>query len=682
MSSRYRRRSGWAGLTLAESKVTFSNDGSGRLKVPGFGLPLHFELDARRRFSHGASDWAQPRLTVREIAMIQLMNDITDRPNWDTVVLEDAKIAAKWRDQALLGELISPATWDWCFAELRDRARTFRQTGCVDALNSSSIVCKADGVISAGVLASLQVGFDALVQQEQDSPHYNPGYGYETRHLVDPTLYPLVFGQSKVLTSGGRVPLSDIFSCIGKGEQAPHFPRRPPPPVSQRWGGKRWVARVHAAAYRSSTSFQMLPCEVAFHTFHNKNGSKEYQVKITSYINNLHPRRHSSLYRSIESVLEAAIPLWDRVLVKREVDRLPLRIRTSWGQIGLSNDPGRGPHVSIPPSLLKTSAECKSEDGRLRHALHPEPGVSISYYDWRMGKKAGSRPIPDTRRFPPIPPHQNGKGAKFTTEHPDHNFPYVNLGLKFQAAGLQVIVRLTHRTLLPGDAHCEVEDWHIDGMLNDHIVAGAILVVESTNTKPAEMEFRVEADLNLDLLNCGYLSEEELMALEKVYGLQRHPWKVDDCEQAVQNLGVMKIPAGRVVAYPNVLQHRLRPLELVDPSRPGHQYMLTCFLVDPHYRVCSTKNVPPQRHDWWIDEITRLCNWPWLPAEIYTEITQHDDVYDFPVGKRRAKEWKERMDDQMEICREAVDFGIDRYKFRERDKYDCDLDGDEVELAR
>lgn len=712
MSSRSRRRGGWAGLEAVESVITLSNDGNGRLKAPGFGLPIHFELAAEGRFSHGASDWAQPRMTVREIAMLQLMNDITDRLHWDTVILEDAEITATSRDEALQRNLISPGTWDWCFAELQDSARTFRETRCVDALNSSSVICKADGIISADALANLQAGIEALIQ---DSP---PG----TRDLVDPTLYPLAYGESKVLITGGQVPLSNISSCIGQGEEAPHFPRRPTPQPSDGWGGKRWLSRVHAAAYRSSTNFQMLPCEVAF-----KNESAGHEVNVTSYINNLHPR-HSSLYTSIESVLGAAVPLWDRVLIKREANRLPPRIRTYGGQIEPSkpswfrNLPKRWvpPDVSTddyhevrrqvyqyldkpePPPDLRVGSPRESTgftanlDGdweqriglwnaahikhqRLRHTLHPEPGVLFSYNDWKAGK--AGRPVV-TGQFvkgavhrgdmPNPPPYQRGARVAddgFTIlEYPDHEFPTVNLAESFQAQGLQVVVKLSHTALSPESPRPEAEDWHIDGMLNDHIVAAAVLVVESSNVAPAQMDFRVEADL--DPLECGYLKEDEMKALEIVFGLQRQPRNLQECEPAIQNLGTIRIPTGRLVAYPNVLQHRMQPLELIDPSLPGHQYMLTCFLVDPHYRVCSTRNVPPQRHDWWIDAVSEICKWPYLPAEIFLEITRHVD--DFPIGEKRARQWKAKMEDQLKISQEAMDFGTDQYKLREQDSYDSD----------
>ena len=47
--------------------------------------------------------------------------------------------------------------------------------------------------------------------------------------------------------------------------------------------------------------------------------------------------------------------------------------------------------------------------------------------------------------------------------------------------------------------------------------------------------------------------------------------------------------------------HRVSPFRLKDHSKPGHIRFLTLWLVDPHQRIISTANVPPQRLDWWVE---------------------------------------------------------------------------------
>ncbi len=39
-------------------------------------------------------------------------------------------------------------------------------------------------------------------------------------------------------------------------------------------------------------------------------------MQFTSYINNLHPTKYSSIYRDLEKLVETALPLWDQCLAQ------------------------------------------------------------------------------------------------------------------------------------------------------------------------------------------------------------------------------------------------------------------------------------------------------------------------------------------------------------------------------
>ncbi|KAJ5486768.1 hypothetical protein N7530_001068 [Penicillium desertorum] len=58
------------------------------------------------------------------------------------------------------------------------------------------------------------------------------------------------------------------------------------------------------------------------------------------------------------------------------------------------------------------------------------------------------------------------------------------------------------------------------------------------------------------------------------------------------------MPPGRLISFPNAFQRRMGPLQLQDKTKPGHCRFLTVSLVDPTYRLCSTRNVPPQQTGW------------------------------------------------------------------------------------
>jgi hypothetical protein len=71
-----------------------NNSGPFPLKVPGFGgLPINHELDLAECFNDGGTAWRQyPRLTARELAMIALMDSITDIDNWEVDVFDEEKL--------------------------------------------------------------------------------------------------------------------------------------------------------------------------------------------------------------------------------------------------------------------------------------------------------------------------------------------------------------------------------------------------------------------------------------------------------------------------------------------------------------------------------------------------------------------------------------------------------------
>lgn len=73
----------------------------------------------------------------------------------------------------------------------------------------------------------------------------------------------------------------------------------------------------------------------------------------------------------------------------------------------------------------------------------------------------------------------------------------------------------------------------------------------------------------------------------------------DGC--CVQNYGTVDTRPGRLLAFPNVLQHRVSSFKLADPTKPGHRRFIALWLVDPHIRIISTANVPPQQQEWWAE---------------------------------------------------------------------------------
>lgn len=70
------------------------------LKVPGFGLPINHSLQWGEGFPNAIMDWSAEALTLRELSMLHLINEITDKPDWERKVF-DASLIEKWGQEAM-----------------------------------------------------------------------------------------------------------------------------------------------------------------------------------------------------------------------------------------------------------------------------------------------------------------------------------------------------------------------------------------------------------------------------------------------------------------------------------------------------------------------------------------------------------------------------------------------------
>ena len=106
-------------------------------------------------------------------------------------------------------------------------------------------------------------------------------------------------------------------------------------------------------------------------------------------------------------------------------------------------------------------------------------------------------------------------------------------------------------------------------------------------------------------------------------------------EPAIQNLGKVLTRESRLLCFPNVMQHKVSPFKLADPTRPGHRKLLALFLVDPHIKIISTENVPPQQQAWWRENVATSGLFEKLPPELAENVL---NAVDFPVTLETARE--------------------------------------------
>lgn len=107
-----------------------------------------------------------------------------------------------------------------------------------------------------------------------------------------------------------------------------------------------------------------------------------------------------------------------------------------------------------------------------------------------------------------------------------------------------------------------------------------------------------------------------------------------------------------MLAFPNVLQHRVSPFQLTDASKPGHRKILALFLVDPYIKIPSTANVPPQQADWWIKDGQMDHVFGHFPIEIADQII---DEIDFPFSVDTAKKIRDDLIEERKVFIRDVD---------------------------
>lgn len=121
---------------------------------------------------------------------------------------------------------------------------------------------------------------------------------------------------------------------------------------------------------------------------------------------------------------------------------------------------------------------------KIRKVVHPEPGVSFSYEQWKAGLTG--RPIVE----------KNSMFGFGSTWGNDHDYYSLRIQDAFRDEGLQVIIKLSSIELTPEKPKYEGGNWHIEGMLNEHIAATALYYYDVDNVTESRISFRTAADLD------------------------------------------------------------------------------------------------------------------------------------------------------------------------------------------
>ncbi|MFI9825450.1 DUF4246 domain-containing protein [Streptomyces sp. NPDC052013] len=295
---------------------------------------------------------------------------------------------------------------------------------------------------------------------------------------------------------------------------------------------RAWQAPAGAMSkYEFSERFQWLPTDVEV--------GADGDVVFSSYVNNVHPEAHKELASVLPALFARMLPLLENVLTDLRHWR-PLRIEAdpfSW----------------------------YDEAGEPVEPADPDDDEAYAAYEEALDEWwENRRPVvPDAPDF--VPPALPDESAR----------------VDLRGRGLQVIVKLATIHLTLDKPEYAGGSWHVEGMFNERIVSTGIYYWDSENITESRLSFRTAVD-------DPHYEQNDDNGMREVYGLENEG-------PLNQVLGSAETPAGRVLAFPNILQHRVGPFRLADPTRPGHRKILAFFLVDPSQRIVSTSDVPPQQ---------------------------------------------------------------------------------------
>ncbi|KAI8935769.1 hypothetical protein NX059_007289 [Plenodomus lindquistii] len=540
-------------------------------------------------------DWTHTVFTVRERCMLFFMNKITDKPQWQRKI-HDEEIVAKWKKEAedldwekagIAHGDMSPDMFKYCVEELRAKAALFEETGMVPVLDCNSCVLKSDTAIPEELKNELRTAIRVLEDVPDHQKDWHPGSDSKVLDLVHPSLFPLIYKRSRILPDS-TINLDNCLQSIGNGVILPEpsagsLARDEDTFLSPKKKFKLW-----------SNRFQWLPCEVSFPDGEN--------ARIDSYINNLHPADHKDLYTTLGKLITKAMPFWNIVCRCHSGGDLPSTLRTDSQAVtyrlpeGVEEDP--------------TDEQLKDEDFN-----------EYEFYELIESLRIYDKPEPD-----------NFETLYLAAEDVLGN-PFKFLGQREKK--VQVIIKLANIHLTPEQSEYNGGSWHIEGQLNEHIVATALYYYDNDNITDSELSFRTKVDAEGFTEDLGY-EQGDYEGIEKIFGIHHQ-------QDHFQELGSVLTKEDRFIAFPNGFQHRVGSFKLVDPTKPGHRKIVALFLVAPTLPIISTANVPPQQRDWWIREISaqeenRVSN---LPAELIEMIGE--GVEDFPIGMDEAKTLREEL---------------------------------------
>ncbi|KAJ2348318.1 hypothetical protein GGH92_002869 [Coemansia sp. RSA 2673] len=518
----------------------------------------------RARFSPGAIYHSPRKLmdTIYERRMREMSSTIRSKPGW-IEALNSKETCLSWSVEAKAKELT-----DVEFCYVLDELHYYK-------LSAADGVWISDTLIDAKIIKRLREHATILENVPDHQKDWHPDSQPRVLNLIDPSLYLLVYCQSRLCrqssSSAQALLMSDklvecprslcrwrkiLSDASGSGPTCYLLPALPREENSNSEesvydydldndsDGSASSKQNTDEQYGSYTSpnFCWLPSEFRV----DDNGT----ITIKSYINNLHPVKHAALYPIITSIFSKFLPLLEQVVTDLVHPRKP----------GVELNPYECYEYERP--------EPEPKSGRWAY---------LEYLDELQAWKEDASYV-DPQPKPFVVPKRPIS-------------PY-----RLRGRRLQAIVKLSSIELTPEAPSYSRKDWSVVGLVNERIIGTGMLFYDVANIAPSSLTFR-------EALRAKHYPSDRFEYYAMCFANGLNIEYGDGAHDVSQELGDVDIYNEQCVVFPNNIQYQMSELTLEDATKPGHCKMLTFYFVDPSTRIPSTEIVPPQQKDWWIEDI-------------------------------------------------------------------------------
>ncbi|KAK1623409.1 hypothetical protein BDP81DRAFT_475680 [Colletotrichum phormii] len=484
------------------------------------------------------------------ICMLKFMEDITNKPEWWRKV-RDPVVSAKWKEEVL--------ALDWA---------AYRSHGDF----TKNMAEASDKLLPSSLIDRLQVAVKSLEDVPDHEKVWHPGSDGKVLDLVYPSLFPLLYGRSRIMHE--RITLDNCLELGGRGLIIPK-------PDESDVGEGRTFDWQGAPVELVSTKFQWLPCDVAI--------DDDGRPTIESYINILRPRKHSNLYPLVEELIQKSLPAWD--IIYRWVRKFPVQRLTARKV---------GKRVAVSDVVPEKGNQSGGNESDVPMGYQDEDHLEIDNLAQptaSTGEKRGRQPgdTQETKRLKTDEADSEDYDDNKDEDDYDNDdsdsedeqvrepSAYFRLSTKnIKRTGffnktprIQVIVKFANIHLTPEKPSYNDGSWQAR---------------RGANITESQLAFRAPGNREKLGQRLNY-QQYDHKSFEMVFAIR-------SSSDTLQEVGSSLTRPGRALFFSNLSQHKVRPFQLEDPAKPGYRKIAALFLVDPAVPVISTANVPPQQKHW------------------------------------------------------------------------------------